>query len=195
MSSFAQTLETGRIAEGLIAQWLISRGAAVMPAYEIEQSHGKGPQLFTPSADLVAPDMLAFTHKGIKWIEAKHKSVWTWHRKTKQWTTGIDLRHYGDYMRVAKQTQIPVWLLFFHRETAPDPRDVEAGCPECCPTGLFGGELFSLVVSENHRSLPYDPSRAGFVGHGKSGMVYWSHSALKQFAKREEVYQASKSLT
>ena len=61
------------------------------------------------------------------------------------------------------------------------------GCPDKCPTGLFGGELFGLLLKENHRSKPFDPNRSGFVGHGNSGMVYWAESALARIASKEEV--------
>lgn len=185
--SFESNLATGKVAEGLIAKWLMARGSSVLPAYQIEKSSGKGPQLFSIDGELVVPDMLVFNHDGIAWIESKHKTVFTWHRQTQQWTTGIDIRHYSDYLHVAKQTKLPVWLLFFHNEKTPSERDLVAGCPRECPTGLFGGELFYLVTNENHRSLSYDPSRSGFKGHGKSGMVYWSHKDLRQLATKETI--------
>jgi len=185
--SFQKSLETGRIAEGWIAKWLIARGASILPAYEIEIPQYKGPQVFSGEGEFVSPDLLVFSDKGILWVEAKHKSVFTWHRKTAQWTTGIDLHHYGQYMHVAKLTKLPVWLMFYHRESSPDSRDLQHGCPKSCPTGLFGGELFDLAMKENHRSLAIDKNRAGFVGHGKSGMVYWADSAFRQFATKEQV--------
>jgi len=189
--SFEHQLEVGRVAEGLIARWLMARGSSVMPAYEIEHSRGKGPQLFGMDGDLVAPDMLVFSHKGIQWVESKHKSVFTWHRVSKRWTTGIDLRHYGDYLSVAKKTKLPVWLLFFHRESTPAATDLRHGCPAECPTGLFGREIFSLVARESHRSPHFDPSRTGITGHGKSGMVYWAVDQLDLLATRQEVFDAA----
>lgn len=189
--SFAKQLKIGRITEGLIAQWLMSRGTIILPAYEIEKSSGKGPQVFSADNSLVAPDLLTFSHKGIQWIESKHKSVFTWHRNTQRWTTGIDIRHYGDYLHVAKQTRLPVWVLFFHSSCVPDQRDTSQGCPQECPTGLFGGELFSLVTKENHRSPQFDPARTGMKGHGKSGMVYWAADDLKLIATKDEVMAAS----
>ena len=192
--SFSRQLGVGQVAEGLIARWLMARGASVMPAYEIEQSSGKGPQLFSQEGDFVAPDMLVFSHKGIQWVESKHKSVFTWHRVSKRWTTGIDLRHYGDYLQVAKQTSVPVWLLFFHRESTPSVDDRRHGCPQECPTGLFGGELFSLVVLENHRAPHFDPTRTGITGHGRSGMVYWAVDQLRMLASKEEVLSIAKAI-
>lgn len=185
--SFEDKLTFGKVAEGLIAQWLMSRGSSVLPVYEIEKSSGKGPQLFGLDSSLVAPDMVAFTANGVVWIEAKHKTVFTWHRNTKQWTTGIDLRHYGDYLKVAKATRLPVWLMFFHRSDTPSDNDLQMGCPNVCPTGLFAGDIFELVTQENHRTLPLDFYREGVKGHGKSGMVYWSVSVLKKLATHDQV--------
>lgn len=184
--SFKESLAQGRVAETYIAKWLMSRGASVMPAYEIEKSRFAGPQLFTKDNSFIAPDLLVFQTKGMLWVEAKHKSVFTWHRNSKQWTTGIDLHHYGQYMHVSKQTQIPVWLLFFHREDTPASGDIRQGCPEKCPTGLFGGELFSLISQENHRSPPITRVGEESTGHGKSGMVYWAERSLKKIASKED---------
>lgn len=185
--SFQENLATGKVGESLIARYMMSRGHSVLPVYETEKSSGKGPQLFTRESGLVAPDMIIFTTNGAMFIEAKHKSVFTWHRSTSQWTTGIDLRHYDDYLRVAKRTHLPVWLMFYHREDSPSANDISHGSPDKCPTGLFGGELFKLSSNENHRSKPFCPNRSGFVGHGNSGMVYWSENALLKIATKEEI--------
>lgn len=185
--SFAEKIEVGKVGESLIARYMMSRGNVVLPVYEIEKATGKGPQLFCLDDGYVAPDMLVFTAGGAVFIEAKHKSVFTWHRISRRWTTGIDLRHYEHYLCVANRTRLPVWLLFYHRESAPDERDVKHGCPLVCPTGLFGGDLAVLSRHENHRSLSYDSGRNGFVGHGRSGMVYWAEGVLRKLATKEEI--------
>lgn len=191
--SFEKQLAVGRVGESLIARFMMSRGHAVLPVYEIEKSTGKGPQLFAKCAGLVAPDMLVFTANGSMFIEAKHKTVFTWHRNSGKWTTGIDIRHYGDYLKVAKQTHLPVWLMFFHQNSNPSAEDAKHGCPSECPTGLFGGDIFDLVTRENHRSKPYDEMREGYLGHGRSGMVYWAEASLKLIASKDEVEAASKN--
>lgn len=186
--SFAESLQTGKVGESLIARYMMARGHSVLPVYEIEKDTGKGPQLFAPMGEqLVAPDMLVFTHGGVLFVEAKHKSVFTWHRLTRRWTTGIDIRHYDDYQRVAARTGTPVWLLFYHRESTPKQRDIDLGSPMECPSGLFGNELWYLVRNENHRSKPFNPNRAGYLGHGHSGMVYWRESSLKKIAAAESM--------
>jgi hypothetical protein len=188
--SFETQLEFGRVAESAIAAWLKKRGSAVLPAYEIEKSSGKGPQLFSMEGNFVVPDMLAFTYAGNCWIEAKHKSVFTWHRSTGQWTTGIDLRHYGEYFNVLWRAKLPIWLLFYHRSSVPAEKD-RPHCPPECPTGLFGGKLTDLLFRESHRAPQLDESRKGMRGHGYSGMVYWSEKQLIRLATCEEVEQAA----
>lgn len=168
---FARSLANGRVGESLIANWFKRRGYSILPVYEKELGEGKGPQLFTAEGGLIAPDMLCFKGEKVMWIEAKHKSVFSWHRRTQRWVTGIDIRHYEDYQRVEAQSPWPVWLLFLHREgyTAEPPHN--------CPVGLFGGDLPYLVKHENHRHGNW----------GSGGMVYWARETLKKIARLTEM--------
>lgn len=177
VGKFEQSLAIGQLGEGAISRWLQGRGHAVFPAYQIEQHTGKGPQLFAASGDLVLPDLLAFRCGKVQWFEAKRKTCFTWHRISQRWTTGIDLRHYGEYQEVAERTGLPVWLLFLHPTSKPDARDLEHNCPAECPVGLFGNDLEILKLRESHRS----------DRHGKSGMVYWTHQDLRLLAPINEV--------
>lgn len=175
MESFSQTLARGQIGESRIANWLKARGNSILPVYEKEIDTGKGPRLFTPECQRVAPDM--FVMPSMHWIEAKNKSVFTWHRKSQRWVTGIDLNHYGEYQRVAEITRRPVWLLFLHTSAKPHRSDLEYGCPPVCPTGLFGGNLKKLIRKENHRHTNW----------GRHGMVYWAHETLTKLADASEL--------
>ena len=173
MGNFDRALAFGQLGESYISKWLQSRGHAVFPAYQMEQDTGfKGPQLFTAEGDLVLPDLLAFRGGKAQWFEAKRKSCFTWHRITGRWVTGIDLRHYREYQHVKERTALPVWLMFYHPSARPSEGDLARGCPETCPAGLFGNEIGVLVGCENHRSDK----------HGRSGMVYWAHTSLRQVA-------------
>jgi len=170
--TFEQSLRHGRIAEGKIAEYLRRRGFSVIPAYEKEIGEGKGPQVFTPVDELVAPDLFVVRNGVCRWVEAKCKTVFTWHRKSRRWVTGIDLRHYNEYQKVGRHFGWEVYLLFLHTCPRPDPRDVEGGCPAVCPTGLFEGRLSWLTEHENHRHDNW----------GRSGMVYWAHERLRPVA-------------
>jgi hypothetical protein len=172
---FPENLRIGQLGESAIARWCRARGNSVLPVYEKEIDTGKGPRFFTPECQLVAPDM--FVMPSMQWVEAKHKSVFTWHRKTSRWVTGIDLNLYQDYQRVLEISRRSVWLLFLHRSATPDARDLEHGCPRECPTGLFGDSLKYLMHNENHRH----------GNHGRYGMVYWAHEKLTCHATIDEL--------
>src|SRR3972149_6947123 len=157
--NFYDHLSFGKAAESLIARYFMRCGYVINPIYEIIINEGKGPQLFTMARSLVAPDLLITKPDHLTaWIEAKHKTGFTWHRITGRWVTGIDLRHYEDYLRVEEITPWPVWLLFLQEggQTKDSPVD--------SPAGLFGNGLHFLRQNENHRSGKW----------GKSGMVYWA---------------------
>lgn len=170
MSAFDKSLAKGKLAESEIAAWLRRHGWTVIPVYEIEAGQGKGPQIFTPDDQIVAPDLLAWKERRFRFIEAKNKSVFSWYRTTKTWQTGIDLRHYHHYLKVGEHFGLEIWLMFLHEKSQPDPKDrVHASCPSECPTGLFGNSLKQLRELEDHRDTRW----------GKSGMVYWNKQDLR----------------
>lgn len=181
-ATFQKQLAFGQIAETYIALWLRRcKGYSILPVYEKEIQNGKGPRFFTPERELVAPDMLVMRAGEIRWIEAKHKTVFSWYGKGGYWETGIDLHHYKQYLAVAEQHPWKVWLLFLHQSDCPDPRDIERwSAPPRCPTGLYGGSLDYLKTRISHT----DPR------WGRSGMVYWAHQTLKPLATLDEVRAA-----
>lgn len=168
---------SGKIGESHIANWFKRKGYAVLPVYEKEISDGKGPRVFTLSGELVAPDILVFKAQSdtVYWIEAKSKSAFTWHRITEEWTTGIDLHYYMEYLEVDALSPWPVWLFFlqYRGRAKSTPLGTRT------PTGLYGGELTYLQAHEHHRCTP--------AQWGKGGMVYWAEKDLRKLASIEEV--------
>lgn len=170
LNNFSHQLKFGVIGENRISRWLKNRGNTILPIYETEINTGKGPRLYTPEENLIAPDMLILSDDGILWIEAKHKTAFTWHRISKKFVTGIDLRHYEDYCKIAERYPYEVWLMFLHEGgTAKDSPS--------SPSGLFANSLEYLKENENHRHDNW----------GKSGMVYWSIDNLKKLAEITEI--------
>lgn len=179
-NKFEKSLERGRVGENIIAKWFIRKGYSVLPVYEKEKEEGefRGPTLFQNDRTLIAPDMLVFNMSGKAfWIEAKHKSAFAWFRNSQCWTTGIDRRHYLDYLKVQDSTPYPVWLVFLQRDgSAKDtPTNLR------CPSGLFGRPLEFLRNTVH----------CEYTGHAASGkytdMVYWSSDSLLRIASIEEL--------
>lgn len=166
-------MEHGIAGESLIARWLLSRGNRILPAYEKILDDRKGPRLYTPIQTLIAPDLLVFNASRVVWVEAKHKTAFSYHRLTGDWVTGIDLRHYQDYCRVADETPWPVWLFFLHEG------GYGVGNPtKESPSGLFGNALSHLRKYEHHRHEHFNYGRGG---------VFWSIDTLRQLATLDEV--------
>lgn len=177
--AFRDALAFGKIGEGYIASWFRRNGYNVLPVYEKEIHEGKGPVLFSTFGPFIAPDLLVFQGRNngtgdlakVRWIEAKTKTAFTWHRNTQRWTTGIDLRHYHDYLRIADFSPWPVWLMFLQLP------GIAKDSPSGCPSGLFGNDLLYLRDHENHRHQ----------NGGKAGMVYWASETLKLIASLQDV--------
>lgn len=179
--SFNDEFPFGKIGESKIANWLrYGRGYCILPVYEIAKGQYKGPQLFTPEGELIAPDMLCFRKNKVIWIEAKHKTVFSWHRRTQRWVTGVDVHHYENYLKASVCSEWPVWLMFYHPNGDSREHDGRS------PTGLFGGALRELRDKENHR-FPDDATWDVSRNYGKGGMVYWARESLVLLATVEEV--------
>jgi hypothetical protein len=175
---FRQLLEVGQIGESVIARWLRQRGNFVLPVYET-MAEFKGPRLFTPTSyqqtELIAPDMLVFRphQEQPLWIEAKHKDTFTWHRKSRNWQTGIDQKYWLDYLQIQASISWDIWLLFLHR----GGQDKDTG--EQSPSGLFGEKLTTLKSKIHHTCPPCEM--------GSGGMVFWNYQDLKQLATMSEL--------
>lgn len=166
MSSFEESLEEGKRGETAIAKWLMGKGFNILPVYEVDQGHFKGPVLYSSDGGtLICPDLLCMDSRKIIWIEAKHKNAFSWYRKKSIWTTGIDLKHYNDYIQIALCVSFPVWLFFLHKG------GVAKDSPPS-PSGLFCNDIQTLRQTEDHRSMKWGPH----------GMVYWSKDSLIQIA-------------
>lgn len=188
--SFQQALSTGQLGESLIAQWLRNKGYNVLPAYEKEIDNGKGPRLFTATGNertqLISPDLFVMGRGRFFWVEAKHKTRFSWYGVGRYFVTGVDLKHFHDYCRVADSTEIPVYLLFLHRETETWSTDVEKwGAPLECPVGLFGKDIDFLRNNRSHESPRY----------GTDGMIYWRPFIhLQRMAMLSDVMPAIREL-
>lgn len=170
-TGFQSALQHGLAGESLVAKYLRRRGWFVLPVYEVTKGQYRGPRLYGPTGELVAPDMFVFRGSEAWWIEVKHKDAFALHRNTNTLTTGIDLPHYEDYCLIDDTTPWHVVLFFLH-----DGGQAKDSPPDT-PSGLFGASLQYLRRNEHHRH------RNG----GRYGMVYWALDIFKHYATLEEI--------
>ena len=171
MSRFDESLDYGMAGESAISRWLRNRGHFVLPAYEKLIDNGKGPRVYGPRQRYISPDLLVWKTANALWVEAKHKTAFSWHRMTQKWVTGVDLHHYDHYCKLDRIGPWPVWLLFLH--DGGQAKD----SPANSPAGLFGNHIHTLSLNENHRHDNW----------GNTGMVYWSIDNLIKMAESDEV--------
>lgn len=169
--SFDENLKFGVEGEETVSQWIRSRGRTVIPIYEKEGNDFKGPRVFTVSGDLVAPDLMVLDLSKFSFVEVKHKTVFSWHRISQRWVTGIDIRHWDDYCKIAQLHPVPFWILFLHRRSQTAEGDGSS------PTGLFGNSIENLAQNYSHSSNRW----------GRYGMRYWALEHLKKIATLEEI--------
>lgn len=126
-TSFEEALAFGEEGERLVAAYLMSRGAWVMPVYQFRK-HDQAPLIFAAGCHLIAPDLYVWRLGRDYHAECKRKTRWVkWDGKRE---TGFNLRHYDEYRRVSDKTQREVVLFFLHEK--------------CGPTGLYCGRLSEL---------------------------------------------------
>lgn len=182
--NFSDTLKQGQLGESLIAKWLRRQGWSILPAYEKEIDNGKGPRLFMAvdalHDQLITPDLLCIKGREFRWLEAKHKTRFSWYGKGGYFVTGVDLRHFEHYCHVRDEIGLPVYLMFLHTDSRtwePDVRKWNA--PEWCDTGLYGEEINFLRENKSHTSPDYGPT----------GMIYWRPNVhLRKYASLGSVW-------
>jgi hypothetical protein len=122
MTDFKKSLEVGKTGETEIAKWLLSQGHNILPVYEISEGQYKGPAIYSGDETIIAPDMLVFHQtKGVIFVEAKSKTAFSEYRiKSKKgythWVTGIDQRHFNEYLKVKEKCNTDIFYCFCKKE-------------------------------------------------------------------------------
>jgi hypothetical protein len=175
---FAEALRVGQVGEGDILRYLNAVGYNVLPAYEPLPGTYRGPQLFVPGGrQLILPDLLIWRvgEAGtFRWVEAKRKTAWTWHRATSEWVTGIDRRVWREYVQIEEASGIPVWVMFLQA-----PGGVAKDTPEGVGEGPEG--LFSQSLARLQERVHHEHDRGG-----PSGMLYWTPEAFRRLCSFED---------
>lgn len=163
--SFEEQLAFGREIEKAIGQWLMERGQRILPVYDYSGlAEGKAPKFTAAvqSDSLVLPDLLGIKNGKSTWFEVKFKDRADFTHNTARLETGISKRLWDHYQKVEKESGLPVWLIFAHKQEDE----------------LRGDAIAAL----KRTARIYD---GGKMGH--AGMVFFDYRALKFLAKLSSV--------
>lgn len=134
----------GHVAELETAQTLQNHGAYIIPSYDYSgQGDDKAPRLSGLNESFVVPDLDVAAFGKRIWVEVKRKTAASLHRISGDYTHGIPIRHYTDYLKVEQITGCEVWIVFHDNE------------------GIKCGKLSSLKI--HHRYNGDKMSRGGMV--------------------------------
>ena len=116
---FDKRLAEARLYEVGFAAWLTRCEWSVVAMYDFsgsEEKDQKPPKLKAskPEDFLTLPDLLACKNGVSKWFEVKTKFGRTFGRISREYETGLSLRHFLDYRKVKKRSGLEVWLAFIH---------------------------------------------------------------------------------
>lgn len=113
--AFHEELARARHVERACTRWLAGRGWWLLPGYE-SGGEDKAPRLIGRRDTLIIPDLLGMQRHRRLWFEVKLKTRCTFHNRTQTDQTGFDERHHTHYLRVERETGIPVIVLFVHQK-------------------------------------------------------------------------------
>ena len=168
-SSFRVALAGARAVEIAVAAWLMDRGHLVLPVYDYSGAgDDKAPRLhaFSCEDSLVLPDLLVCRAGLSQWVEVKYKTAGSATAiRGNQIQTGISLRLYQQYDRVARESGFDVWMCFAHRTE----------------------NLITLNSLKELRNLPVSGPPRKSSGPDRGGSVFWPLEELRVVASFGEV--------
>lgn len=170
--NYAPATVEGKDGKSYPARRTFVSGISLLPV----QTSSPAPHVANNAGDneWYTPEPYIKAAREVMWVEAKHKTAFTWHRITESWQTGINASHWADYQKVAEATPfIPLWLLFLQRPGVA--KDTPEGMR--CPHGLYGQNAEVLATCVDHFSDRW----------GTCGMVYWREESLRLLTSYEDV--------
>jgi hypothetical protein len=123
LKSFEESLLQGVEGEKQAALELAKIGVSIMPLFQFGMGK-EAPFVLTEERKHIAPDLMCYKDRKAFFVEVKTKMQWVkvlWCEKTKKkvYETGINKRHFDEYLEIKKITGIPVFLCFKHEEESP----------------------------------------------------------------------------
>lgn len=113
--NFKEQLAIGKEGEHEIGNYFMNKNYSILPLYQFEDNIA--PKVFTLNNTLTSPDMFISGNNKCFWVEVKTKFRWVNYNNIIE--TGINEKHYRQYLSIAEKTTLPIYLIFNHKKTPP----------------------------------------------------------------------------
>lgn len=113
--SFEIKLAFGKEGEHEVGECLMNMNYTILPLYQFNDAIA--PQIYTSNTTITSPDLFVSGNGKCFWVEVKTKNRWIKYFDNTE--TGCNYRHYQEYLKIQEVTQLPVYLIFNHKEIDP----------------------------------------------------------------------------
>lgn len=113
--NFKKKLAFGKEGEHEVADYFMKKEYSILPLYQFDDDIA--PKIFTFNEEIISPDLFICGNNKTLWVEVKTKNRWIKFRGVIE--TGCNERHYNDYIKVKKHTQLPLYMVFNHKDVEP----------------------------------------------------------------------------
>lgn len=114
--SFEEKLAFGKEGEHEVGEYFMNRGYSLLPLYQFEDK--LAPKIYTNSGVIISPDIFVSGRHKAFWVEVKTKKRWIKFKGTLE--TGLNNRHYDEYIKIRQNTGLPLYVVFNHKEDDPN---------------------------------------------------------------------------
>ncbi len=114
--SFEEKLAFGKEGEHEVGEYFMRRGYSLLPLYQF--SEDLAPKIYNDGGVIISPDIFVAGLKKAFWVEVKTKNRWIKYLGNLE--TGLNERHFNEYLRINRKTELPVYVVFNHKEDMPN---------------------------------------------------------------------------
>lgn len=114
--SFEEKLAFGKEGEHEVGDYFLSRGYSLLPLYQFTDD--LAPKVFYEGTAAISPDIFVSGDNGTFWVEVKTKNRWIKYNGVLE--TGLNERHYLEYLKIKNKTALPLYVIFNHKEDNPN---------------------------------------------------------------------------
>lgn len=113
--SFEEKLAFGKEGEHEVGEYFMKLGYSLLPLYQFTEDIA--PKIYSEVETIISPDIFISGKEKAFWVEVKTKNRWINYNRIRE--TGLNKRHYDEYIKIRHNTKLPVYVVFNHKDDNP----------------------------------------------------------------------------